>query len=213
MTKTELDDQRLQRSLGRVMQLQPPRVDVSPERRGIRFGSLAVGVLTAVGVAAIITASLLIHNRVTARTQPSVHAATSPTPIGVTKSSPRVPSWMATCLSRGGIRTAAPTGEPTLTSDQAVATARRYFTISAATTPLYLQFVASDPGTVEGDAMKSPLWAVGFSGLHEQMPGGLYPSGTSSASIYVSGKIVFVSDPGDKPVLALDCPSVTGNAP
>jgi hypothetical protein len=216
MTKIELDDERLYQSMRRVMQLQPPPVDISPDRRGRRLGSLAIGVLTAVGMAAVITASLLIHNQVTARTQHAVHTAATPMPIGVKKSSPTVPSWMATCLSEASIATAASTGEPSLTSDEVDATARRFNNELPAsaptTTPLYLQFVAPDPGTSEGDALASPVWAVGFSGLHRQMPGGLFTSGNSSSSIFMSGQIVFVSDPGNKWVLALDCPSVPGSS-
>jgi hypothetical protein len=115
-----------------------------------------------------------------------------------------IPNWMASCLAAGGITTAAAAGEPSLTSNEAVATARRFdneLPASAPATPLYLQFVAPDPGTSEGDALASPLWAVGFSGVHGYLPGGI-PN-----AIPESGQIVFVSDPGNKWVLALDCAS------
>ena len=178
MTKTELDEERLARSLGRVMRLQPPPVDLSPRHSARWVGSLAIGLLTAASIASVITVSLVLHKHVGAPAQQTAGASTTPTAIAATNSSPSLPSWMATCLGAGGIGTAARPGEPTLTSDQAVATARGYSAAltSAPAAPFYLHFVAptADAGTVEGNALATPLWAVGFSGFDAQLPGGLF---------------------------------------
>lgn len=63
MTKSELDEYRLARSMGRLMQLQPPRL--APVRRNSWnwFQTAAISLGTAVVMAAVIATSIVLHDR------------------------------------------------------------------------------------------------------------------------------------------------------
>ena len=126
-----------------------------------------------------------------------------------------LPTWMTACISAEGIAaTELPAGTaPQLTSETVLGTARGWdsaLTTSPATAA-YMVYDAGSlaQGTTLGAALAQPLWAVGFGSLHWQLPTGFDVPATAnlSARPYMSGLIVFISDPGNTPVLELDCPS------
>ena len=122
-----------------------------------------------------------------------------------------LPSWMVTCMSAGGITAVSPGQLPELSSSAIVATARTYSAMLASATavPVYMKYVlATTSDTQMSSVLASPLWAAGFTDLPKVvLPGGLYPAGSPPAPRYLSGRIVFLTDPGDTTVLALDCSS------
>ena len=98
-----------------------------------------------------------------------------------------------------------------LTSAAAISRAREY-SESLADAPAsanYARYTAPviDAGTAESAALAVPIWAVGFSNLSIQLPGGLAAPGASPVSALITGRIIFVGDLTNATELALDCPS------
>lgn len=146
----------------------------------------------------------------------SLQSASSPLPRvrhALAQTSQSLPAWMTACLASDGVTATEPAAgsTPQLTSTAVVGVARATDTLLATmpATAAYLQYTppAVNAGTVSGDALSTPLWAVGFTGLHWQLPGLNYSATSTAAEPYMSGLVVFIDDATSSPVLQFDCPS------
>jgi hypothetical protein len=218
MTNLEADDDRLSGAMRRLMQVQPPQLAPSPQRGYHWFGAAVAGLVTLVVLAGAVGGTIALRGRNADGAVPAgaSHPTTSPAVTVRPSFSPvpiltptGLPAWMSTCMQSEGITAVTPPNGPHLTRAQVIA-----FVTAAGDTfgpdPItaYLQFLAPsvDPSA---KPFAQPVWAVGVDGLHYAMPGLDFPSklATASPQPYISGNIVFVSDPGGKVELGLGCPS------
>jgi hypothetical protein len=82
MTKHELDEARLSRSMRRLMELKPPQLEPSRRHATHVLGTVALGVATLVAMAGVLTISIVLHNQSKLGVATATPAS-SPAPAGV----------------------------------------------------------------------------------------------------------------------------------
>jgi hypothetical protein len=218
MTNLDFDEDRLSRAMRRLMALQPPLLAPSARRANQWFGAIVAGLATLVIVAGAVGGTIALRDRHTSGSapagtshptdSPSVSASPSVSPVPILTPA-GLPAWMSVCMQSAGITAVTPPTGPRLTTAQVIAfvnAAGDSFGPDPITA--YLEFLAPsvDPSA---KPFARPVWAVGVDGLHYPMLGLNVPSrlATASPQPYISGNIVFISDPSGKVELGLGCPS------
>jgi hypothetical protein len=211
MTKTEIDDERLTRSMRRLMEMRPPVLDETHTHAVRWTGKLGIGLGTLVVVAGIVAGSVVLRDRTQAT---PTHGSATPPATSVSPTPPALvplPMWMSDCLMTAGITIDPPPAgmSPTLTPAEVVNAAQRHYLAFTQPFTIYDEFVIPvvGSGNPNRDTLTGPMWLLGLE-INAVTTGSGSPALSSTTPPQPGiDRIYFVNDASETTVLSFDCPS------